>query len=48
MVGEAAYLTEDRKRRIEEVPSKDRACRDMAPLACFFYSSPTPIISYKI
>lgn len=48
VVGEAAHLMEDRKRRMEEVPRKDRAPRDMAPLACFLYSNPTSIIPYKI
>lgn len=48
VVGEAAHLMEDRKWRMEEIPRKDRACRDMAPLACFLYSSPTVIIPYKI
>lgn len=48
MVGEAAHLMEDRKWRMEEIPRKDRARRDMAPLACFLYSSPTVIIPYKI
>lgn len=47
MVGEAAYLMEDRKWKMEEVPRKDRALRDMAPLACFLYSSLTPSFHSK-